>query len=250
MDSIFALEVPWFWDWTANAWSAVAAWATFGVAVLAAGFARHQVLEARQTREEQAQPFVIVDFELSAADDTLMNLIIRNTGTTIAKDVTVEFNPPLQTTMTGPNSEYDIARASIIREGIPTLPPGKTHTMLFDSMPERFNSDLPRVYEATVSFQGPRNQPYDKLTYRLDLAIYFGLANVRIYSSHHAAKALMDMAKTMKKWTTNFDGVRVYTRDEDAILEDRSRQVDEWRREQRDSNTSPDVDDPEESNAG
>lgn len=103
--------------------------------------------------------------------------------------------------------------------------------MLFESMPELFNSDLPRVYEVTVSFLGPRGQEYDSLTYRLDLDIYFGVMSVTTYGSHHAAKALMDIEKTMKKWTAHFNGIRIYARDEDAILEDQRSELDERRRQ-------------------
>lgn len=69
------------------------------------------------------------------------DLVIRNTGTTIAKDVKVTFAPRLQSTLAKEDGTYDITQASIIRDGIPTLPPGKAHSMLFDSMPQLFGSE-------------------------------------------------------------------------------------------------------------
>jgi hypothetical protein len=48
-------------NWTAVA--AWAAWATAGIYVVLGLFAWRQVHEARKLREEQARPFVIVDFE-------------------------------------------------------------------------------------------------------------------------------------------------------------------------------------------
>lgn len=87
-------HLPWVWDWTAAGWAAVAAWATFLVAVAAAAFAWRQVLEARKTREDQAQPFVVVDFEPSKAGRIFMDLVVRNTGTTLATNVRMTFNLP------------------------------------------------------------------------------------------------------------------------------------------------------------
>ncbi|MEJ7743205.1 MAG: hypothetical protein WKF73_11990 [Nocardioidaceae bacterium] len=133
-------------DWTAEAWTALATWGTLAAAVAAAVFARGQVLEARRTREEEAQPFVVVDFEPSAAWSGIMDLVITNTGKTVAKDVRVTFEPPLRSAYFSkqPDDPYDINESKIIKEGIPSLLPGKRFTILFDRMPERYESELPR----------------------------------------------------------------------------------------------------------
>ena len=135
--------IPWPWDWSADAWTALAAWTTALVAALAAWFARHQVLEARTTREEQAQPFIVVDFEPSEAWSGLMNLVIRNTGQTLAKDVLVRFDPPLQTTLSEANGQFWTEKSSLIREGIPAMPPGREYCLLFERMPDLYTSTLP-----------------------------------------------------------------------------------------------------------
>jgi hypothetical protein len=141
-------------DWTAAAWTAIAAWGTLGIAGIAAVFAWHQVREARRTREEQAQPFVVVDFEPSGAGGGLMDLVIRNTGKTLARDIKIDFDPPLESDYFSkpPHNAYDIAEAKILREGIPTMPPGKEYRLLFERMPDRFASTLPRSYTSTVGF--------------------------------------------------------------------------------------------------
>jgi hypothetical protein len=68
-------------DWAAvTAW---AAWATVAVYVVLGIFAWIQVLQARRLREEQARPFVIVDFE----PGFLVYLTVENIGRTMARDV-------------------------------------------------------------------------------------------------------------------------------------------------------------------
>ena len=64
-------------DWAAvTAW---AAWATIAVYVVLGIFAWLQVLQARRFREEQARPFVIVDFE----PGFLVYLTVENIGRTM-----------------------------------------------------------------------------------------------------------------------------------------------------------------------
>jgi hypothetical protein len=66
-------------DWAAvTAW---AAWATVGIYVVIGLFAWRQVREARKLREEQARPFVIVDFE----PNFLVYLTVENLGRTMAR---------------------------------------------------------------------------------------------------------------------------------------------------------------------
>src|SRR5947208_12505824 len=145
-------------EWTAAGWAAVGAWGTLAGAATAAVFAWRQVGEGRRTREEQAQPFVVVDFEPSAAWIGLKDLVIRNTGRTLALDVKLDFDPPLKSAYFSqqPHETYDIMETKLIREGIPTMPPGKEYRLLFERMPDRVESGLPDTYVVTVQFSSTR----------------------------------------------------------------------------------------------
>ena len=209
------LAIEWFWRWSPAAWNAIAAWLTLGVAAAAAWFAWHQVREARRTREDQAQPFVVVDFEPTGAGRIFMDLVIRNTGTTVATDVEFAFDPPISTTLGQKVPKYRLEDSAILSRGIPTLPPGKEHRLLFDQMPDRSTSTLPRSYKCVVSFKDSRQRPHS-LTYRLDLDIYFGVMNITIYGEHDSAAALRDISKNIKRWTTS-RGLQVWARDDDAL---------------------------------
>ncbi|WP_006245936.1 hypothetical protein [Mycolicibacterium tusciae] len=82
-------------------WSALAAWATVLIAFGAAVFAWFQVREARRTREEQAQPNVVIYSELNPAVKQFIEIVVKNFGTTPAYHVKVSVTPPLTST---PNS--------------------------------------------------------------------------------------------------------------------------------------------------
>lgn len=82
--SLALLELP------ADAWSALAAWSAVLLAMVAGFIARGQLRETRRLREEQAQPYVIVFAETSEAGQWVVDLVVKNFGTTAAKDVRVE----------------------------------------------------------------------------------------------------------------------------------------------------------------
>jgi hypothetical protein len=97
-------------DWAAvNAW---AAWVSLAVYVILGIFAWVQVLEARRLREEQAPPFVIVDFE----PGSLIYLTVENIGRTMARDVAIRFDKPLESTLLEPR---ELDESPIFREPIP-----------------------------------------------------------------------------------------------------------------------------------
>ena len=114
-------------------WAAVAAWAawaTVAIYIVIGLFAWRQVHEARKLREEQARPFVIVDFE----PGWLVYLTVENVGRTMAKDVRIKFDKSLETTLERP---HELDESPLFREPIPALPPGKKIRVLFDQFSER-----------------------------------------------------------------------------------------------------------------
>lgn len=195
-----------WWGLDNATWTAIAAWVTVGIYFLLGGFAFVQVLQARKLREEQARPFVVVDFELGF----LVFLTVENLGRTLARDVTIRFNRPLDSTLPGP---HDFDESPIFRgEPIPVLPPGKQVRVLFDQAAARLESDLPRSYEVQVRYRGPFGQKYPPDTYRLDLGVYSGSQLPR-----KGLPELVDEAKKIReelgKWRPGTSGLLVHTVD-------------------------------------
>jgi hypothetical protein len=152
-------------DWTAV--GALAACATVVIYIVLGLFAWRQVGEARKLREEQARPFVIVDFE----PGFLVYLTVENLGRTMARDISIDFDKPLESSLEG---SREIDESPLFRQPIPTLPPGKKIRVLFDQFNDRLDAKLPLAYEVTISYRGPTgNNPWED-TYRLDLGMYLG----------------------------------------------------------------------------
>lgn len=201
--------------------------------------ARAQVEEARRTREEQARqaaealaerqrrdqrlqeeqarPFVVVDFEPSPVWGNLIDLVFENVGKTLAKNVRFTFDPPLESSQKAQDG-YDFSKAAILTNGIPAMPPGSRVSALFDLSHERINTALPMSYTVRVDLQDALGRDQEPLEYVLDLNFRYGLRRVETRTIHDVAKSLKEIEKAVGRWTQHFNGLRVWVRDEDAYL--------------------------------
>jgi hypothetical protein len=198
-------------EWTADQWSAVGACATAAVAVIAACVAYFQVREAKKLRLDQAKPYVVVDIQPSRVSVHLLNLIVENTGATMARNVTFDFNPPLESSLQG----YEIADSTFARSGLPMIPPRRRHEYLFDSSVGRLNSDLPMKFDVTVRYEDREGKRQEPLKFPIDLSPLYGLRVVQERGLHDIARAVEQIAKTTTEWSHR-GGLRAWTRNEDA----------------------------------
>jgi hypothetical protein len=196
--------------WKAEDWSALGTCVTALVAVIAALFAGSQVREARRTREERSQPFVVVDIQPSRVWHNLLLLVVENIGATLARDVQISFQPALTTSL----ADSHLPSSALLREGITSLPPRRRIEMLFDISHDRLKADLPLRYDVTVKFKDARGRSQEPLRYVIDLAVLYDLEVVQERNVHHAAEALEKVSDTLKSWSTS-GGMRVWLRDED-----------------------------------
>ena len=200
-------------DWAAvTAW---AAWATVAVYIGLGIFAWIQVLQARRLREEQARPFVIVDLE----PGFLVYLTVANLGRTMARDVSIRFDKPLESTLSGPR---EIDESPLFREPIPALPPGKKIRLLFDQYAARMEAKLPLTYDVTLRYKGPTGKKEWEHPYRLDLGMYLGSA-LPPKGLPELVDEVEKIRKELEKWKEGGRGLRVVT------VERRRQQRREWR---------------------
>src|SRR5205823_3560025 len=144
-------------DWIAAA-SGLVLLGQLVVFALTAWFARKQVNEARRLREAQIRPFVVVDAFVRKKHPFLS---VTNSGTVPARDVKIEFDPPLESSLEDEWQFYlPIQDTKIFSEGIPTLVPERQYQGLFDNMPSREGKDLPDTYSVKVDYRGVRDEPY------------------------------------------------------------------------------------------
>lgn len=179
------------WLWTADTWAGM----QFVVLVVGLVFAWRQLGEAAQVREDSSRPFVSIDMYV---EDKIIYLSITNLGATMARDVHFTFEPPLRSSMV---QDQVTSSKMLGTEGIPTLPPRKVITTVFDVFPHRESEGgYEDSYEVQATYRGERRKKYtDRIT--LDLGIYRDRVTVTRHGVHDVHEVLTRIHQVMAGWT-------------------------------------------------
>lgn len=201
------------------------------VLIVAAIFAWRQVKEARELREEQNRPFVVVDFDVEGG--YMVYLEVVNMGTSLARDVSIEISPPLKSAI-----DIEIGKLKMLNEGIATLAPGKKYRAFFD-MSFRRNEDrpdLPMNHTARVRYWDEKRRRVFDETLDLDLDQYMHINTVTRHGLHDIYGQMEKIRKIFEKWTSSTGRGMLAMTPEDSRAESK-RQLDamEERERQRDA---------------
>lgn len=222
--------------WTDTAQTAILG-AQLLVFAAAAWVATRQVREARRLREHQSRPFVVIDFEV---ESVLFFLTISNIGTTLARNVRFQIDPPLSSSIDNPVGEL-----KVFREGIPTLAPGKVIRTLFDSGLQRKPEELPDTYRVVARYSDQDERRTFEEAMDLDLGIYWNLSTVDRKGVHDIHKRMVEIRNLLKKWTSQNGALRAVSIDEDRAESERRLKAKEERRRSREDEDDEDAEDPE-----
>lgn len=146
--------------------------------------------DAATTLEATTRPYVLVDFDLQRVQGT-PHLVIVNTGQTAATDVHFRFHPPLSS---GLDDEHGALNIGFLRDGLPTLAPGREIASVFDDLGLR--GERPNRYEATVTYRGPLGEYVDR--HVLDLDAHLGTTYIVRHGVHDVHMQLKVIADTVR----------------------------------------------------
>lgn len=201
------------------------------VLIVAAIFASRQVKEARELREEQNRPFVVVDFDVEGG--YMVYLEVINMGTSLARDVRIEIDPPLESAI-----DIEISKLKMLSEGIATLAPGKKYRTFFD-MSFRRNEDrpdLPMNHIARVRYWDEKHKREFDETLNLDLDQYMHINTVTRHGLHDIHKEVEKIRKVFEKWTSGIgSGVLALSLEEARAENERRYAAMEEREHQREA---------------
>jgi hypothetical protein len=195
---------------------------------LAAVFGWRQLAHAKHLRDAQTRPFVVID--LGSSRQGFFDLVVTNVGSTMARNVAFEFNPPMVT-----SKRYtDIYELKAFKDGISTLPPGKEFRTLLDFGPPRYKEKLPDVYRVKVSYQGdPGDRPYAE-EMDLDFGLYWNRRSITLRDIHDVYKQLEIIANEMQHWRPGIGSglLTVSPKDVQKRHDQAERDLEEFRAEQ------------------
>jgi hypothetical protein len=173
---------------TAAIWTAVGTCATCLVLLTTLLYVVKQLREARELRREQFRPWVTVSFHFRS---NVAFIKIKNLGNTAARNVSVRFDPELVTT----RSE-GIGEVPMLTEETPVLVPGDERLLLLDSVPARFDSELPKRHAAHVSYCDHRGQKLPAEEFVLDFGLLDG-TRILDKGLHDLAEEAIKIRKAM-----------------------------------------------------
>jgi hypothetical protein len=232
-----------FWHLSPEVWTAIGTCVAGGTAVVALLVAvivgLRQLGEARRLRREQAQPYVAVFIDETGTGIHQYNLALKNFGATAAKDVRVKITPPLRSAnLRNSDAEHQLKLPDVI----PVLVPGQQWDTYWDwsgALDEA--KDLPRIYEAEVSFSDSRCKHVDTYRFVLDWEPLIARSSTTRYGIHHVADALRDIDSAIKRVTTRGGAIAVEGFDRD---EERKRARRDRRRRERRYRVAGNSEDP------
>ena len=151
--------------------------------------------EMVEDRNMEFAPYIVVYFD-AQTDSPIFDLVIKNTGKTIANHVKVIFEPPLETSL----KNYDLEQLSFIHQPIPAIPPGFELRTSIDRLETRIESDtLPKIYKVTVTYTGGLNDIVRKLDYLLDLNMFHGILETHKSSLTYLTHAIEDIPRHLER---------------------------------------------------
>lgn len=226
-----------FWDamWAlpSGAWAAIAAWVTVAIAggtvVVTGRYAKRQIEQAEQLREEQAQPNVVVLAESNSTHWFVLELVVKNFGSTPAYDVRVSFTPDLEVApYTNLSTGEEVTRLRYPAV-IPFLAPGQEWRTVWDSGIRRAEHrkeqgvSVRSRFDAKVVYRDSRNKQFNTASV-LDWDSHETSTRVSVKTVHHVATVLdremkvqnnelHKIRQTLKGFRSEHHGIWVYPAD-------------------------------------
>jgi hypothetical protein len=156
----------------------------------AARTAEEQTEIQRQLRVEAAQPYVWADLRPDESVGVILNLVVGNSGPTVAQNVRIKVDPPLPA-IDQLAERADTAQATLAR-GMQSLAPGRSLAWPLGQGFNLLNGEYPQAYTFTVSADGPFG-PVPELTYVVDMSDWRGITDRPAGSLHLLTEAVKDL---------------------------------------------------------
>ena len=149
---------------------------TFSVLAAAAVVGFVQASEARRLRLARIRPFVVLDFDVDYQEEVYY-LVLRNYGSTLARDIEISVDPPLESALHADVGQLDRLRAW--GRSIKSLAPGVERRALFDADFLRPLDEPANAYTTWIHYwdDGHIREFNDEVT--LDIATARGLGRLQ-----------------------------------------------------------------------
>lgn len=149
--------------------------------------AKKALLEMTEQRDAEIAPYIVAYLDFERDIFGTLYLVIKNTGKTVAKNVKVIFDPPLQT-------QYpDSLQRILPPDGIPSIPPNYEIKTSLGSFANYKKTGAMTFNVKVMYYGGINNKPREDMYY-LDLTLFRGIVySVENKPSSDTTKALQNI---------------------------------------------------------
>ena len=174
-----------------------------GTLVVATGIL-YQGRQARKARDDTDRPQIIVDADYTGRFTT--NIVVRNIGNGMAKNITFEFSAPLEST-----SGHDITELPYFKHGINFMAPQTDLPAVWDSYQNVVENlrakGLTSGITITSRYEGRNGEPYQtEWTINPLLLEGSGYSDYKGYEDE--VQALQDQARAMERIAEDIKGIK------------------------------------------
>ena len=153
---------------------------------------REQTKQQKQAAKDAAQPMLWVDMRGDDGQGQALVLLLGNSGPSIARNVKVVFDP-------APPSTLDIKPIlEILKQGIASLPPGRTMQWALGAAHNSSDWDAHNAYRVRIEAEGPFGL-IDPLEYVISVDDLHGSRAAPPGNLHAVAVELHEMTKATKE---------------------------------------------------
>lgn len=158
--------------------------------------AREQTRLQRAIADETVQPYVWADIQPDMKQGTILDLVIGNTGPTVATDVKVTLDAPLPQSTTVLEDSGPLLQT--LADGLRSLAPGRQIRWHLGTGPDLLGEDAPQPVCIRVEATGPHG-PLPTLEVPVDASQWRMAKDAPDGSLHLVRKSIQDLTKSVDK---------------------------------------------------
>lgn len=156
--------------------------------------AREQTKLQHDLAREALQPYVWADIQPDMQQGTLLQVVVGNSGPTVARNVRVTFDPPLPAGQQQSDNVENVER--MLAQGIRSLAPNRVIRWTLGAGFDLLSSEDPQVRTVCVEGDGPHG-PLPALEIQIDISEWREALDAPDGSLHHVRGAIKDLTKAV-----------------------------------------------------
>ena len=127
---------------------------------------REQTRQQAEIQKDSQRPFVWLDLRTNPRNGQLLNLVLKNEGPTIATNIKIDCDPPIQYT-TQMSRQITDRSPGVLEKGVTSMPPGREMVWALGLPHEVYSERRATRHRVRISFDGPFG-PERPIEYILD----------------------------------------------------------------------------------